>query len=402
MARSRAGNWFLLILITVGLLLAAIPGLWFYMKATAPRLHPNPAQIPSTSNVTSPSAAIEQARQVAKNSLSQQNLPGISIAVGRKNEILWAEGFGFADLDKKTPVTPQHRFRIGTASKPLTATAVAMLAEQGKLNLDDPIQGYVPEFPEKKWPVTIRQLLAQTSGLRNDGGDEGPLFTKHCEHPVEALSELANRSLLFEPGTRLSESSDGYILLSAAIEAVTKQPFLTFMRTQVFNPLEMRDTVPDPSRAVRPIPPIPNTVSFYFPRFASDPNYGLDPIRELDYSCYAGASVFLSTPSDLVRFALGVHRGKLLKPATVEMLQTSQRLASGEESGYGLGWQLGNVTLNDQRTRTAGHEGKILGGPVGSLLTFPEHDLAIAVLSNTSYADTYSLAVHIARMFAQK
>ena len=85
-------------------------------------------------------------------------------------------------------------------------------------------------------------------------------------------------------------------------------------------------------------------------------------MREIDYSCYAGASVFLSTPSDLVRFGMAINSGKLLQPATVQLLQTSQRLASGEETGYGLGWDLETVTLAGQQTRTVGHDGTCWAG----------------------------------------
>ena len=140
----------------------------------------------------------------------------------------------------------------------------------------------------------------------------------------------------------------------------------------------------------------------YFPRFASDPNYGLHLMRPLDYSCYAGASVFVSTPSDLVRFGMAMNSGKLLQPATVELLQTSQRLASGEETGYGLGWYLKTVTLAGKQTRVIGHDGESLGGMVASLMTFPEYGIVVAVTSNISYADTFSLAVKIAEAFADR
>ena len=148
--------------------------------------------------------------------------------------------------------------------------------------------------------------------------------------------------------------------------------------------------------------PIPDRVTFYFPRFAADPNYGLHLMRDLDYSCYAGSSVFLSTPSDLVRFGMAINSGKLLQPATVQLLQTSQRLASGEETGYGLGWDLETVTLAGEQTRVAGHDGESLGGMVASLMTFPEHGIVVSVISNISYADTFSLAVKIAQAFAEQ
>jgi CubicO group peptidase (beta-lactamase class C family) len=147
---------------------------------------------------------------------------------------------------------------------------------------------------------------------------------------------------------------------------------------------------------------IPNRVTFYFPRFAADPTYGLHLMRDLDYSCYAGSSVFLSTPSDLVRFGMAMNGGKVLQRATVQLLQTSQRLATGEETGYGLRWDLGTVTLTGKQTRVAGHDGGTLGGMVASLITFPEQRIVGSLVSNISYADASSLAVRIAQAFAEQ
>jgi hypothetical protein len=123
-------------------------------------------------------------------------------------------------------------------------------------------------------------------------------------------------------------------------------------------------------------------------------------MRPLEYSCYAGASVFVSTPSDLVRFGLAVNGGKLLQPATTQLLQTSLRLPSGEETGYGLGWDLETPTLAGAQARLAGHDGETLGGMVASFMTFPD-GLVVAVTSNISYADTYAVGLKIAEAFAK-
>lgn len=371
-----------------------------YMSATATPLHPDPTATPSVMHAAPLpkwTGAVEQARQFARASLTGQNLPGLSVAVGIGGDVVWAEGFGFADLERRVPVTPKHRFRIGTASAVLTSAAAGLLLEENRLGLDDEIRTYVPAFPKKKWPVTLRQLMGHTAGVMNDGGDEGPLFSEHCERPAEALRHFAENSLLFEPGTQFRYSSYDWILLSAAVEAAAGKPFLTYMREQVFDPLGMVDTLPDAAAKA-----IPGRVTFYFPRFMADPTYGLHLMRDLNYSCYAGSSVFLSTPSDLVRFGMAINSGKLLKPATVELLQTPQRLASGEETSYGLGWDIETATLAGKQTRVAGHDGETLGGMVASLTTFPEHGMAVAVTSNISYADTFSLAVSIAQAFAKQ
>ncbi len=381
MLRSRTETWAALIVLAVGLFLAAILGLWAYVSTTPP-LYPNPQAVTSvTHSAPLPTwvDAVEQGRQIVRATLAEQSLPGLSVAVGAGGEIVWAEGFGWADLDKRVPVAPETLFRIGTASTALTSAAVGLLLEKNRLKLDDEIQAYVPEFPTKQWPVTPRQLMGHVAGVSNDGGDEGPLLSAHCERAVEGLQAFADQSLRFEPGTRFRYSSYGWILMSAAVEAVADEPFLSFMQKQIFEPLGMDDTRADSATA-----PIPNLTTFYFPRFGADPRYGLHLMRELDYSCYAGSSVFLSTPSDLVRFAMAINSGKLLQPATVQLLQASQRLASGEETGYGLGWDLETVTLAGKQTRLVGHDGESLGGMVASFMTLPEHGIVVSVTSNIS------------------
>ncbi len=398
MPKIRIQTLLALIVLAVGVPLVAILGVHTYMSTTATPLHPDLQSVPSVTHV-SPSRewtdAVEQGRQIVRAGLTGQNLPGLSVAVGLGDEVVWAEGFGWADLENLVPVAPQMRFRIGTASVVLTSAAVGLLLEKNRLNLDDEIQTYVPEFPKKQWPVTLRQLMGHLAGVRTDGGDEGPLFSQRCERPVEALRFFADRSLLFEPGTQYRSSSYGWILVSAAVEAAANEPFLTFMRKQIFEPLGMDDT-----RADSATEPIPDRVTPYFPRYAADPRYGLHLMREIDYSCYAGSSAFLSTPSDLVRFGMAINSGRLLQPATVQLLQTSQRLPSGEETGYGLGWDLETVTLAGEQTRMVGYDGESLGGTVASLMTFRERGLVVAVTSNISYADTFSIALKIAEAFA--
>jgi CubicO group peptidase (beta-lactamase class C family) len=341
--------------------------------------------------------AAERARDIVRTSAAEQNLPGVSVAVGVDGDIVWAEGFGWADLEKRVPVAPNMRFRIGTASTALTSAAVGLLLEKDRLNLDDEIQLHVPEFPKKEWPVTVRQLMGHLAGVRNDSGDEGPLFSQQCGRPVEALPHFADRSLLFEPGTEYRYSSYGWILLSAAVEAAAGEPFLTFMRNQVFASLGMVDTTADSTTQ-----PVPDRATPYFPKFAADPRYGPDPMREINLSCYAGSSVFISTPSDLVRFGLAMNSGKLLKPETVQLLQTSQRLPSGDETGYGLGWDLETITVNGGTEQIIGHDGDVLGGTVASLLIPRDRRIVVAVASNTSYADTFALASRIAEVFAEQ
>src|SRR5688572_12145421 len=146
MSKSRTQTWLALIVLAVGLLLAAILGLFAYMSVTATPLHPNTQDVPSvTRSAPLPkwADAVEQGRQIVRAGLTEQNLPGISVAIGVGDDIVWAEGFGWADLEKQVKVAPDTRFRIGTASKALTSAAVGLLLENDRLKLDDEIQKYV-------------------------------------------------------------------------------------------------------------------------------------------------------------------------------------------------------------------------------------------------------------------
>lgn len=377
-----------------------VGGLFLYVKATAYPIHPDPQKLPTVTHSAPPQKwirAVEQARHAVRVGVAEQNLPGLSVAVGIGGDIVWAEGFGYGDLERQIPVKPEMRFRIAEVSMPLTSAAVGLLVQQKKLNLDDEIQTYVPEFPKKAWPVTLRDLMANTAGVRSDAGDEEPL-TPRCDRTVDVLSRFARDPLRFEPRTRYLSSTYGWTLVSAAVEVASFDRFFTFLRKTVFEPLGMLDTGPDLSFSEQ----IPERVTFYYPRYHGDTRYGPELVRDGDYSCLAGAAGFLSTPTDLARFGLAMMSGKLLQPATLTLLQTSQRLRSGEETGAGLGWQIEAISLGGEPTRMVGHGTRdyFLGG-AASLMTFPDRGIVVAVTSNTGHADTRSIAVSIARAFAK-
>ena len=285
---NRAETWLALIVVAIGVLLTLIVGGPIYMRATALPLHPDARtsnRLRIRTRRDNGPTRWNAGRHIMRAGLTEQNLPGLSVAVGVGGEVVWAEGFGWADLEKRVPVAPETRFRIGTASKVLTSAAVGLLLEKDRLKLDEEIQTYVPEFPKKQWPVTLGQLMGHLAGVRNDSGDESPLYSQSCERPVEGLQFFADRDLLFEPGTQYRYSSYGWIVVSAAVEAAAGEPFLTFMQEQIFDPLGMHDT-----RADSATKEIPALVTPYFPRYGADPRYGLHLMREIDYSCYAGAS----------------------------------------------------------------------------------------------------------------
>ena len=202
------------ILVPIGLPVAAIAGMWLFMTFAASDLHPNPQAIPSmTRTDPSPqwSEAVNRARHSIRASLAEQNVPGLSVAVGVGGGMVWAEGFGWAHIETRAPVTPDTRFRIGTASTVLTSAAAGVLLEKGRLRLDDEIQTYVPQFPKKQWSVTLRQLMAHVGGVGTDGGEEGPLFQHRCERPAEALEHFAQVNCCLSRGRSTGiRSTAGY------------------------------------------------------------------------------------------------------------------------------------------------------------------------------------------------
>ena len=176
MSKSRTETVLALGGAAIGLIPVAIAGLWGYMSVTATPLHPKVTEVASVTRAAplpTWAGAVARGEQIVSATLTEKNLPGLSVAVAVGGDIVWAEGFGWADIEKRAPVSPEMRFRIGTASTALTSAAVGVLLQDGRLNLDENIQTYVPEFPQNQSPVTLRQLMANVGGVPNDGGDEG-------------------------------------------------------------------------------------------------------------------------------------------------------------------------------------------------------------------------------------
>lgn len=430
---SQVRAWRKWLLIPIALLVIVTAALWLRPSAKRQGLYPNPQAIPSVADKAAQpqwSAAVDSTRRILRSAIAEQNLPGLSVAVGSGEALVWAEGFGWADFESNLPVKPNTRFRIGTASTILTSAAAGLLLDQGRLKLDEPIQTWVPQFPAKQWPLTLRHLMANVGGVETDTGDDGPLFRQRCPQLVEALPHFAQQPLLFEPGTQYRHSKYGWILVSAAIEAAAKQPLLNFMNGQIFQPLGMDNTGAESAKQENPegvgeegedpppftfirrmileplgivdirLKPATDPATIYSLGFGYGalPRQGVHVMRPQNLSCYAGSMAYFSTPSDLVRFGLALHAGKLLKPATSQMLQTSQPLTPGQQTGHGLGWDLYNVS---QAGQAAGLDGKLRDHTVASFLTVRETGLIVAVMANASYADTHNLALKVAEAFAQ-
>jgi CubicO group peptidase (beta-lactamase class C family) len=258
--------------------------------------------------------------------------------------------------------------------------------------------------------VTLRQLMGHVSGVGIAEKDDWRLSSRRCERAADALPVFADGPLLFQPGTQVRESPHGWVLVSAAVEAASDQPFLSFMRDQVFQPLGMAHTGaespeeenpdrlgedaedPPPFRLVHDVILEPWRVvtgtqgrsagggpaTYYVPQFGPHPvyRYALHVSHPRNLSCYAGSMAFFSTPSDLVRFELGMSGGRLLQPATVHSLEAFGRTPDG-------------------------YDGELLDAKVMSVVTVRERGIVVAAMSNITSADTSAVAHMVADAFAK-
>src|SRR5438105_9025629 len=181
------------------------------------------------------------------------HIPGVQVAVAIDGTLVWSEGFGYADAARKRPVTRATQFRIGSVSKPLTAAAVVLLYEQGKLDLDAPIQRYVPTFPDKGYPISTRQLAGHLAGIRHYK-DREFFFNRHFPTVRDGLEIFQDDSLLFPPGTRFSYSSYGWNLVSAVVEGAAGEDLLPSISGRVFGSLGLTPTAPDRADSRLPAP----------------------------------------------------------------------------------------------------------------------------------------------------
>ena len=331
-------------------------------------------------------AAIAQSRALFTQSIKDGIGPGISVAVGHAGKVIWAEGFGYAQLADKRPVTIDTQFRIGSVSKPITAVGLMRLVQNDKLDLDADVRGLVPEFPEKRWPVTVRQLAGHLGGIRHYRGAE---FLSRKPYPTvrDGLTIFVDAPLLHEPGTRYAYSSYGWNLLSAAMESAAKQPFLEFMQAQVFDPLKLTATTPDWVDAE-----LPHRTAFY--QMLRGKPIPAIPVDNSD--TWAGGG-YLSTPSDIVRFQFGVEADGYLSEATRKEMWTPLQLANGSSTGYGIGW---TIRDNKRFGPIVGHSGSSVGG-VTMFESFLAHSLVVAVTINNSEGPAGRLARQTAIPFLE-
>ena len=396
--RSRFETVFVILVILVMLV---VGGVAFWLMTTRP-VHEDAALVPSRTDAAPAdryAKAAEASGTLARTLLIRDNVPGLSVAVAVEGDVVWAEGFGWADVDRRTPVTPLTRYRLGALSKPLTATAAALLRDRGRLVLDAPVQDYVAAYPRKQWPITVRQLMGDVAGVhRIRGGGNDTMPNQHCASLGEAVSLVVSEPLRFEPGTQHRYSVWGWILVSAVVEGAAGEPFDRVMARDVFTPLGMTRTVVAESPDVHDVAtPFYSTTTIVPNPFDDD-----DPTGRVDYSCLAGAGAFVSTPSDLARFGSAMLKPGLLTEETLAAFQTPGRLATGEATTYGLGWTIGTVQMAGRPTRMVSHRGSPRGG-TAALLLFPDRGLVVAATLIAPFAGRVDpFALEVAEAFASR
>jgi len=325
--------------------------------------------------------------QVLNQQLLQHRIPALSLAVADRHALCWSAALGLADIENNVRAGIGTVFRLGSISKPITAVAAMQLVEQGKLDLDAPVQKYVPSFPPKPWPITARMLLAHLSGIRHYRGPEELLSTHHYSDLLEPLKLFAGDPLEFEPGTKFRYTTYGYNLLGAVVESAAGIRFTEYLRRYVFLPAGAERIQPDDVFRI-----IPNRARGYRLTAAGTiQNCGL-----ADTSNKIPGGGLVATAEDLVRFALALLDGRLLKPATVQQMFTPQKTRDGKPTGYGLGWYISERGGK----KWVEHSGSQPGTST-DLLLLPERGLVVAVLTNLERAPARAIAMRVAELIMQ-
>lgn len=319
---------------------------------------------------TSQAEKIKRIEQAIQEEMQKNGVPGVAVAIAQHGKTVYAKGFGYADVENKVPFTPQTVSRIGSISKTFTALAIMQLVEQGKLKLDDEVQLYVPSFPKKSAPITIRQLLGHQGGIRHYKGNE-MLSAKHYDTVEEALNIFRDDPLIAEPGTKYSYTTYGYNLLSRVVETVSGRNFGEYLQQRIFEPLGLKQTyLDDPSKL------IPNRAHNYTKR----QNGPLENAPAVDQSNKWGGGGLLSTVEDLLRYAASYDSHQLLKAETIAQMFTAQKTRDGNPTNYGMGWA---TALEDGRRRVEHTGGSV--GATSALSKYPEQQTTIAVLVNNDF-----------------
>lgn len=319
------------------------------------------------------------------------NGPGCAVGVYNAGQILFAKGYGQADLEAKRPVTPKSVFNIASLTKQFTAFAIALLESEGKVSLDDPVRKYVPELPDFGSPITLRHLVHHTSGLRDFGALMELTGWKLDQELSKAqlLKLLARqRELNFAPGTSHEYGNTNYVLLALIIERVSGRPYGDFLAKRIFRPLSMASSgFGEHAVAAKSLARnyAPDERGFF--------------VNHVWARAYAPGVVNVhSSIDDLARWDGNFFRPAVGNRSLINRLYSPGQLTSGEPISYAYGLIAGT----HRGLRTIAHSG--LGGGSFYMLRFPEQRLAVAILCNqygvgAQAPETYSLSHSVADLF---
>ena len=326
-------------------------------------------------------AAVPEAQldALVTETMRAQKVPAITVAAGNANRILYSRAFGSADLENSVAATPGTLIRTASIAKSITAVAAMTLVDSGKLDLDAPVQTYCPPFPPRQWPITTRELLAHTAGIRHYNPGEMQ-NTRHYRFMADGFAIFAADPLLFRPGTGYQYSTYGYTVAGCVIEGAAGERFQDYVAAHVFGPAGMTHTVVDDTYEI-----VPHRARGYQKMGGEVWNADL-----MDSSYKIPGGGYLTTAEDLVRFAQALTGGRLVKAASLAQLWTPTPV-SGKES-YGLGFQVlegGKLIMH-----TGGQP-----GTTTILVIAPQQRRALAVLANMDGVQLRELVRAIAARF---
>ncbi|MBX3277539.1 MAG: beta-lactamase family protein [Acidobacteria bacterium] len=327
---------------------------------------------------------LKQIEAIIESEREKHKMPGLSVAIGMNNRLVYSRGFGAADLEHNVAARPDTVYRTASIAKAMTATAVMQLVDAGRIDLDAPVNKYCLAFPEKQWPVTTRQLLGHLGGVRHYNTSAEAAGTRHFTSIVESLTIFRQDPLLHEPGTKFNYTTYGYTVLGCAIEGASGMTYEDYMKARVFARAGMTNTGIDHFRLV-----IPNRASGYalvtqavhqqLPeverKIFKPGDIGNAALHDTSMKIPGGGLV--STAVDLVRFAAAVNTGAIAGDKSRALMWTVQKTSDGKETGYGLGW---GVSGEGDRLLVS-HSGGQAG--TSTLLTLmPSKGSIIAVMCN--------------------
>jgi D-alanyl-D-alanine carboxypeptidase len=332
------------------------------------------------------SATTAEVDSYIKSQMDRLHIPGLSLAVVKDGQVIYQNAYGLADLELKVPVTTDTVFQIQSITKTFTATAIMMLAEEGKVGLDDPVSKYLDGTPESWRPITIRHLLTHTSGIK-DFINEPTASLRLDVSEQQVLEATAPRPLNFTPGERYAYSNTGYHLLAMIIRKVTGQSYGDFLGQRIFKPLDMTHT-----RVQQLSEVIPGRARGYLWRNGKLVNGGFVAQPILSY----GGGGILSTAGDLAKWDAALRNDTLLKQSTLEQMWTPATFNDGEKSNYGLGWGVNSYSGH----RFVQHSGSHVTGFQSFIRRYLDDGLTVIVLINQNgRADPGKIVTRIAGIF---